>query len=166
MATHYNPRPEDGWVKVFRHYSGNGAYFSSANSWAEAKNTNPSNPNADKFSILDRLEPIRISNGGILTLKIVYPTLSLTNIWYQTSNPVLSTVGSSGVTGYQAISIQTTANGWGGLEYDGTSTFLDGTVNSGNWYYAVGAATAWGGTNTFPGPSAATNLVELWAKIR
>lgn len=166
MSIYYNPYPIDGWVKVFRHYSGNGAYFSSANSWAEAKNTNQTNPNADKFSILDRLESIRKDRGGVLTLKLVYPSLSLTNIWSQTSNPVLSTVGSSGVTGYQPISIQATSNGWGGLEYDGASTFLDGTVNSGNWYYAVGSATSWGGTNTFPGPSAATNLVELWVKIR
>lgn len=165
MAVHYNNRPLDGWVKVFRHYSGNGAYFSSANSWAEAKNTNQTNPTADKFSILDRLENIRVSTNGTLTLKIVYSTLNLTNIWSQTSNPVLSTVGSAGVTGYQPISIQTTSNGWGGLEYDGSSTFLDGTVNSGNWYYAIAPTSSWGGTNMFPGPSAATNLVELWVNI-
>jgi hypothetical protein len=36
---------------------------------------------------------------------------------------------------------------------------MDGTINHGNWFYAVGAASAWGGG--FPGAFAAESVVEL-----
>ena len=161
-----NVEVDGDYVKIFRHYSGNGDYFSNSNDWAEAKSTNVGNPNANKYSILDTLE--KYKRGGKFTLKINYPTLNITNIWSQTNNPVTGD-GSGGVTGYTAVSIDTTANGWGGLErYDTqSSTFLDGTLSpQGNWYYAIGSKDAWGGTNTFPGPSSPVNEVELWVKFR
>ena len=146
-------------------YSGSGDFFSSANDWAEAKNTNEGNPQANKYSILNTLEKYR--RGGKYTLKINYPTLGITNIWSQTNNPVTDN-GSGGVTGYTAISIDTTANGWGGLErYDAqNSTFLDGTLSpQSNWYYAIGSK-SWSSATTFPGPSSPVNEVELWVKFR
>ena len=165
MSIHYNNRPSDGWIKVFRHYSGNGLFFSSANNWAEAKRSNRTTPLADKFSILDTLSGIQ----GPITFKIVYPTLALTNIWIQSNNPVTDTVASGGVIGYIPISIQASTQGWGGLEYSsvpGGPTFLDGTVLSGNWYYAVGSASSFGTATQFPGPNGSADLVELWVKIR
>lgn len=156
--------PADGWIKVFRHYSGNGAYFSSANSWSEAKLSNPTNPGADKFSILSRIDNMKIGNEYIF--KMHWPQLGKTQIWAQRNNPVQDTVPNGGVIGYRAISIDSTINSWGGLEYSGASTFLDGTVNSTNWYYAIAPAVSWGGTNNFPGDSVAVNEVELWIKVR
>ena len=164
MGINYNNRPEDGWIKVFRHYSGNGLYFSSANSWEEAKLSNPTNPTAEKFSILSKIDNMKI--GSEYIFKIYYPENGITQIWAQQSNPVTDTVASGGVIGYRAISIDTTVNSWGGLEYSGASTFLDGTVNSGNWYYAIASAVSWGTATTFPGHSVAVNEVELWVKIR
>ena len=162
----YKARIEGDWIMAFRHYSGNGAYFSNASDWAEAKRSNPDDWAADKYSILDQVYKFNLSSK--YTFKLYYPSLGTTNIWSQTNNPVTDN-GSGGVTGYTDISIDTTANGWGGLErYDSqTATFLDGTLSPiGNWYYAVGVKDAWGGTNTYPGPSSAVNLVELWVKYR
>lgn len=168
MATVYSNRARfDGdWVMVFRHYSGNGAFFSSANDWAEAKRSNPSDWTADKYSILDQVSKFNFQNK--YTFKLYYPNESITNIWSQTNNPVEGD-GSGGVTGYATISIDTAVSGWGGLErYDAQSaTFLDGTiVPQSNWYYAVGSASSFGGSTTFPSHNAATNLVELWVKYK
>ena len=152
------------WVKVFRHYSGRGEFFSSDNDWAEAKRSNPLDPQSDKYSILDTVKNYRIDDK--YTFKLVYPTLGVTNIWSQTNNPVTDP-GTGGVSSYSAISIDRTDNGWGGLErYDTqTSTFLDGTLSPvSNWYYAVGVKDSWDSETTFPGPSEAVDEVELWIK--
>lgn len=150
------------WVKIFRHNVADGALFSNANDWAEAKQTNTGFPNGDKYSILEGWG--HFLRNSKFTLKLDYPVQSKTNIWSQTNNPVFED-GTGGVTGYTAISIDESGNGWGGLErYDGqSSTFLDGTlVPQGNWWYAVGSRSAYGGSYTIPGPSTTTNLVELW----
>lgn len=149
------------WVKIFRHNSINTEFFSSANNWSEAKQTNTSFPNGNKYSILSSWGKFLKNNK--YTLKLVYPNDGITNIWSQTNNPVESD-GTGGVTGYVGISIGASLNGWGGLEYYSAqpSTFLDGTVNQSNWYYAVGTRDAWSGANTFPGPTNPVSLVELW----
>ena len=149
------------WVKIFRHNVANGALFSSANDWAEAKQTNTGFPNAEKYSILEGWG--HFLRNSKFTLKLDYPNISTTNIWSQTNNPVFED-GSGGTTGYTAISIDNNGNFWGGLErYDSnTSTFLDGSVNHANWWFAVGSQSAYGGSYTIPGPSTTANLVELW----
>jgi len=157
------------WVKVFRHRSSDGAFYSSDNDWAEAKSTNMSYPNNDKYSILS--EWSKFERNDKFTLKIVYPSQSLegysnvTNIWSQTSNPVDSD-GSGGVDNYTAISIENSTDGWGGLErYDAqSSTFLDGTlVPQSNWWWAIGSKNNYQSSeNNFPGPGDTTQLVELW----
>lgn len=156
--------PDDGWIKVFRHYSGNAVFFSSANDWAEAKLSNPTNPNAEKFSILDRIDNMKIGNEYIF--KLYYPENGITQIWAQQNNPVRDTVTNGGVIGYRPISIDSTAQGWGGLERSATATFLDGTVNTTNWYYAIASASSWGTATTFPGHTVAVSEVELYVKIR
>ena len=160
-----NVEVDGDYVKIFRQYSGDGDFFSSSNDWAEAKSTNVGNPNANKYSILDTLEKYKRDNK--FTFKLNYPQSGLTNIWSQTNNPVTDD-GSGGVTGYTAIDIDMTSNGWGGLErYDAqTSTFLDGTLSpQSNWYYAIGSK-SWGSSTTFPGHSPAVNEVELWVKYK
>jgi len=150
------------WMKIFRQDSSNSDFFSSENSWAEAKQTNTSDPDGVKYSILSSWS--KFLRNGKYTLKLDYPDNSITQIWSQTSNPVDSD-GSGGVDGYTAISIDTTSNGWGGLERRDSqnSTFLDGTISPApsNWYYAVGSK-SWSSSTTFPGPSSPVSLVELW----
>lgn len=160
-----NVEVDGDYVKIFRQYSGDGDFFSSSNDWVEAKSTNVGNPNANKYSILDTLEKYKRDNK--FTFKLNYPQSGLTNIWSQTNNPVTDD-GSGGVTGYTAISIDMTSNGWGGLErYDAqSSTFIDGTLSpQSNWYYAIGSK-SWGSATTFPGHSPAVNEVELWVKYK
>lgn len=85
------------------------------------------------------------------------------NIWKQTSNPTHQKV-----TRYKPIKIKWTSDFWGGLEYSGGSTFIDGSVNHGNWYYAIGSS-----AQHLDGiPSARQNAngstpndVELWIRI-
>ena len=161
-----NPIETDGdYLKVFRQDSSNGAFFSSANSWAEARRTNDDDPQADKYSILNTIENYKLN--GKYTFKLVYPKLGLHNIWSQRNNPVNGD-GSGGVDSYVGIDIQMTDNGWGGLErYDAqNSTFLDGTlIPQGNWYYAIGSK-SWSGPTTFPGYNAPVDEVELWIKYK
>ena len=53
-------------------------------------------------------------------------------------------------------------NKWGGLEYNtGSNSVFDGSVNHGNWHYAVGVIPNSYG-NGFPGPEREESLVELW----
>ena len=161
-----NPIETDGdYLKVFRQDSSNGAFFSSANSWAEARRTNDDNPQADKYSILNTVENYKLN--GKYTFKLTYPKLGLHNIWSQRNNPV-NDPGTGGVDSYIGIDIQMTSNGWGGLErYDPqNSTFLDGTlVPQGNWYYAIGSK-SWSSSTTFPGYNAPVDEVELWIKYK
>lgn len=172
MATVYNNRAQfDGdWVKVFRHRSTDNDFFVDTNSWAEARFTNPDNPMANKYSILEYL--YKFQRQGKFTFKVVYPNYGsgVTNIWSQTNNPVTDD-GLGGVTGYTAISIDTTAQGWGGLERrdSQTATFLDGTIDPypANWWWAIGSTNAFDTSNpNFPGPGGTVELVELWVKHR
>jgi len=66
--------------------------------------------------------------------------------WKQTSNPMVhpGCTRNCGATGYEAIDISSTASKWGGLEYSGSSAVLDGSVNSDNWWYAVGSTRKFG----------------------
>jgi hypothetical protein len=62
-----------------------------------------------------------------------------------------------GVTGYKAIDISYTGGYWGGLERFGDSSLLDGSVESGSWWYAVGVIDPENGRG-IPGPP--NNWVE------
>jgi hypothetical protein len=149
------------WVKIFRNDTSTGDFFSSANGWEEAYQSNTSDTNSNKYSILSSWG--RFLRNDKFTLKLDYPNDSITNIWSQTSNPVDSD-GSGGVDGYVAIDIEYSGVGWGGLErYDNSgSSFLDGTLSpQSNWYFAI-AGNQWSETNHFPGPGIAVQLVELW----
>ncbi|CAL6284313.1 unnamed protein product [Bathycoccus prasinos] len=167
-GTNKFPGPSSGYYLVFKHDSSKGNYWSKANNNAESKRVG-SNPETDyKYSRLEEVEKFGRTDEGSFQFKLEYPTLSQTNIWTQTSNPV--TAGKRGVDDFKAISIQ--ANGHGtsthsfkGLEYNsGSSNFIDGTVDHGNWFFSIGAYNAWGGTNKFPGPSSGVNMVKLWVK--
>ena len=57
--------------------------------------------------------------------------------WRQSNNPVTDEGEHGGVTDYAPIDVHFTTQGWGGLEHGGSDSLLDGTVNAGNWFYAV-----------------------------
>ena len=79
-----------------------GGYFESRE---EAFNKNPDDEEAELFSILDQLEPLRTC-GGDFHFKLCYPGLAENfsfpcNEWTQTSNPVLESI----IEGYNPIRI-------------------------------------------------------------
>lgn len=160
----YNGYPVefDGkWMKVLRHYSGTGEFFSSANNWEQAKWSNPDNPQANKYSILDYVKNFNF--GGKYTFKLTYPQYKdRTNVWSQAQNPLDIQEVIDGLT-----KIETGYNGnyWGGLTRSSYSgTFLDGSNPHGNWYFAVASSVSWNGATNFPGPGVPVNTVELWVK--
>lgn len=161
---YYNGYPVefDGqWMKVLRHYSGTGEYWSSANNWDQARWNNPDNPQANKYSILDYVKNFKFN--GKYTFKIVYPQYpDRTNIWSQAQNPLDITEVKDNFVG---IKTGWPHNYWGGLTRSSYSgTFLDGSNPHGNWYFAVGSGVSWSGATNFPGPGAPVNTVELWVK--
>ena len=151
------------WTLVFRQTA---PFFQDRYAWELHNEDDPSN---DNYSILEQLEDFR-GDDGKFHLKLVWPNpandgtyLNLNQEWKQSSNPVNAT--GYGVDGYEAIDINYTSNSWGGLEYNSfnSSSLLDGTVNTGNWFYAVGSSGDWGGG--IPGPAGpAVSQVELYVK--
>ena len=144
------------WKLIFRQTTP--YYHSNDNNWATAKELNPGDPTNDNFSILNQLESFRGSDGK-LHLKLIYPNLNPNSYqeWKQTSNPVTRTSG--GVDGYEPIDEDWSFNDWGGLEYNGGPSLLDGSANHHYYYYGIGSKPF--GTG-FPGPSHAVNKVELY----
>lgn len=146
-----------GWTRVFSHTYSSGLF----SNYAEAIETNVGNPAAGKYSILSRL-PSFVRDGKY-EFKITWPaTTSLRNWWTQTSNPTTNLI-----TGYTGIAIDSTANGWGGLEPDaGNNALMDGSVSGGLWYYAIGSYIDW--NSGIPSSEDITPLgvpqVDLWVK--
>jgi hypothetical protein len=144
-----------GWNTVFRQTH---PFVQAQEAWMSY---NPTDTTADNFSDLASLEDYRASDGKF-TLKITWPARDGENfnMWRQSSNPVSQETG--GVTGYVGVEIAFTDNMWGGLErWPGGAAFLDGSVNTGYWFYAVGAASVWSGG--IPGANEAESVVELHA---
>lgn len=141
------------WLKLMYHDAENGTlYFDNNN---VKLNFHP-----HLYSICQFM-PCFDNNGFEFLLE--YPELEVHNNWFQTSCPSLTT---ETVTGYQAIDVQSTANGWGGLSgsLNTAETWLDGNQASGNWWYAVGAFTAYQGGI----PGALSQIVQkyaLWVRI-
>jgi hypothetical protein len=150
------------WVKIFNHNSQNNANLFASD--AEAAYNDPGNQNSNKFSILSQI-PNFIRSDNKYKFKLQYPDvgLGIRNIWFQTSNP-----NTSLVSGYQPISIENSTNFWGGLERTNlsggtTSTYIDGSVNSGNWWFSIGQKVSFTGGN--PGPGVTVNNTSLYICI-
>lgn len=132
-----------GWTLIFNHNIYTGGVFTSTSQAWNYNEANPS-PNTAKYSILNVLESFR--RNGKLEFRLKWDGYSQTQIWRQTSNPT-----NSAVSGYEPISISSTDNYWGGLEYNtGSSSYIDGSVNHGNWFYSVGSFVVWGNNNGIP----------------
>ena len=162
-----NPTAGGDFKLIFRHVCANGAFFSSANDWADAKRTNPNDPTQDKFSILDELESYRLADGSF-EFKLIYPGYGM-NHWKQTSNPV--TESPDVITGYEEVDVHFAGAYWTGLvrSTSTTATFLDGSLGS-NWFFSIGTTYDYPGDGCSPGPSAdvkgyTVDEVELYVRI-
>jgi hypothetical protein len=87
---------------------------------------------------------------GKLHFKLVYPSIPhLFNEWKQTSNPATT---AERVVDYEAVNIFWKGEYWSGLAKSSSpTTFIDGSVGSGNWWYAIGSNTPYSGQ--LPGPN-------------
>ena len=126
--------------------------------------------NAPISGILDTLDDSFKGDDGKFHFKLVWPqkTGDNYNEWKQTTNPVTEV---QSVAGYEAVDVKFTGEYWGGLEngqYKGSSSpdaLLDGSVNHGNWFYAIGSKQEWHG-GKIPGPNGAEQEVELYINVR
>ena len=133
---------------------------------------NPDNPNADLYSILDRLEDFRDGDDKF-QFKLCYPGLAPVgdkgncNEWIQTSNPATE----STITGFEAISLAFVLDSyekpWRGLGRNlaslQSSTLIDDSPSESYWWSAIGAFTTY--ENGIPGPNPnVVRKVELFVK--
>lgn len=134
------------WLRVFHHNTNNNTVWFADE--AEALHCN----SQYKYSILDELEKFRNENNNFEFL-LEYPQdlPDEYNRWIQSDNPAttledVTLNGSKSANGYTAIHIDWNYNYWGGLlktvkgagSTHPARTFIDGSVNHGNWYYAIG----------------------------
>jgi hypothetical protein len=112
------------------------------------------------YSILDTLDDSMKGGDGKFLFKLKWPQHGTPNtqVWRQSSNPM----SSSSVSGYEAVELASTNNGWGGVALSSSgSALLDGSPSSGNWWYAIGTTALH--YSAIPGPNSATTpQVELW----
>lgn len=149
-----------GWTLVFRHDTAGGFFATDA----EADSFNETLPGltTNKYSILNKIDAIK--SAADYEFRLFYPSSSTRNHWTQTFDPRSGPSTVNPVLGYTAISIDATGNLWGGLERSGLNTFLDGSVNSGNWWYSIGSQVPFGGGG-IPGYNGiVVNLVELYIR--
>jgi hypothetical protein len=154
-----------GWTRVYYQDSRNNGFFS-----ANQAEVNKADPTAKVYAVLNDLQYFR--REGAFEMLMRWPGASSwtqDQVWKQTSNPVTDSAGAT-PTGYQAISIPYTVNGWSaGLQRSASasSNLLDGTLNpNGNWYYAVGTTYCWGSVanGCMPGPDGQVHVAELWVR--
>ncbi|MCP3959345.1 MAG: DUF4082 domain-containing protein [bacterium] len=147
----------EGWQMVFRHDS-TGGFFTGNE--AESINAGEDPANVAKFSRLSELESLRGADGKF-HFKLAYPEVGTqVNEWKQSSDPVTT---QESVQGYEAVDISWTGQYWGGLaKSSNPSTFIDGSVGHGHWWYSIGSVTPFGGK--VPGPADITvTKIELYA---
>lgn len=161
------------WLKVFYHNSKFGTVVFASNNEVLHCET------VDKFSVLNKLENFRGKDGKfefLLEYPEDYPDEY--NRWKQIDNPVIiqedsSLNGIKKANGYEPIHIDWTYNYWGGLLLcSASSTFIDGSVNHNNWFYAIGVKkNNWENSDNsvagyVPGPNKRINgTINLYVRI-
>jgi hypothetical protein len=147
-----------GWTRLVNHDALDGTRF--FGTVANGLLQNEEDPESGLYSILAYMEQFRSADGTFEFL-LEWPgstTYPGANQWRQTSDPTLEPIA-----GDQAIAIDYTAQGWGGLEPANRSeAVMDGTVGATNWFYAVGTTRLW--TTGMPGPDGAVDDVALWVR--
>lgn len=158
------------WARIFYHNNKKGTVLFT--SLAECKNTQT----ADKYSrlgLLDSGDTYKINGKYEFLLQYPIDDPSHYNRWKQTNAPQneynAQTSSGTQVAGYEAVHIDWTSNYWGGLErsaQDATalgSTWIDGSVGHGNWFYAIGSKNTRG--RGIPSYNSTADVVELWIRI-
>ena len=158
------------WLKIFYHDVTGGVYFDNEE---EALFSNT----PQKFSILGLItSDFKINNYYEFVLE--YPGIEGYNHWKQSIFPrdvQESLETSSGFTCdvSEGCSCSWTGTYWKGLERSTSTsyTFLDGSFNTGHWWFTIGAKTGHGGQIQYPGPASGSVgkgtlvfQVKLWIR--
>lgn len=155
------------WLQLYYyHYTNSGkSLFSTLQ---QALKCNASNKISNLYLLLAPHE--LFLNNDKYEFKLVFPETSLVQHWRQSSNPLKTCSSIENVTNYEAISIGTTTNSWGGLslenEHWNTTDYclLAGSHVTTNWFYAIAPYEAWEGA--VPGyNSAAVQATALYVRI-
>lgn len=155
-----------GWTLLMNQKVDAGGYFANT---TEAGLYNLANPKADRYSILSYTEAFR-SLKGSFTFKINWPGYAQRNIWQQRTNPAVD----QAVQGYVPLVIDSSGNQWGGLERNcgiacGNS-YIDGSINHGDWFYAVASYGPYGtpsgipSSSTISGTTGGAAHTQLWVR--
>lgn len=154
-----------GWTLLMNQKADTGGYFTDA---TQAVLYNQTNPDADRYSILSYTEAFRSIQGNF-TFKINWPGYAQRNIWRQETNPTVD----QAVKGYVPLVIDASLNQWGGLErnctINCTNAYMDGSVNHGDWFYAIASYAVYGGgipssQSVVAGGSTGVNQTQLWVR--
>ena len=143
------------WVRLFYHNNVGGTVLFSNDKNEFLK----CNDGGNKISDLWALEQFRGKDGKFEFLLQYQSGGTSYNRWKQSSN-----FTKEAIAGYEAVQVSWTASYWGGLEYDGTAnTWVTGSVNHSNWYYAIGAKSKYKeGIPSFQEYEA--GWVEIWVR--
>jgi hypothetical protein len=108
--------------------------------WNDVNVADPEDPNYSVLGFLATSGDTLKNDGAKFHFKLVWPNKAGENTqeWKQSSNPAIAVASSGGVTGYEAVNAPFTGSSWGGLEYNGNTALLDGSVDSDDWWYSVG----------------------------
>lgn len=154
-----------GWTRIFKH-NVSGGYFATLD---DALSKNKATPEGNLYSILNLIP--NFAKNGKYRFRLEWPGASpKKNIWLQSTNPLSDVV----TAGYRPISVNATANYFGGLELGNGAhgpantgrALLDGSVQHGNWWYAVGSVEAYHGgiPSSQDIDSQGVPEVQLWVK--
>lgn len=144
------------WFKIYYHDSRNGSVL-----WNEQQLFHTLE--TYRWSLMGMIPSFYNTTYGGYEFLLEYPEINKHNRWSQTSDPMRT---SQSVSGYKAIDVQMTSNSWGGLSISstkGTSTILDGSPSSTEWWYAIGPQTNYNGG--VPGENTTVQKTYLWIRI-
>ena len=124
--------------------------------------------NTNQYSILS--EALQWPHKGEYEFLLQYPELSGFNRWTQTNFPLDEncTSGQDTVDGFQNISCTWIEQHWGGLCRSRGCSLLEGSINYGHWFYAIGTKKNCNGfgIRNIPGPNAyEVHEVYLWMRV-
>ena len=149
------------WLKIFYHNCTNGNYFNKS----KTEQINYINEE-DMFSILGLITDDFKVEDEYYEFLLKYPEYpDGYNHWQQTSFP-LTTEEKNNIGYHLCEDCNITWDGryWNGLaKSDRDETFIDGSINTTYWWYAIGAIQGFNSSLKFPGPVLNTTEITVYS---
>lgn len=157
------------WILVFYHSAENNQYFNDDEIMGFR--------GTDKFSIFGLLSYSHRIRGKFEFL-LEYSSTEY-HWWRQTKNPwdepfkkctqARTDISSCPVDGFECLDCRLNVCWWGGLGRTDPNeasafSYLDGSIGTSAWYFAIGSRKRWTPTTDIPGPSKNVKQVSLWMR--